>query len=121
MERIKWIVYKSERIFSVDLSRTFSDKVIEDLLKEAVDIILNNPPKTILYLVNMQDAHLTPASMLMYKEAAKKVHTHLKGWAFYEMSLRKTIILDLLRQIIGLKAKVFETEEEAKEWLISIN
>jgi hypothetical protein len=66
----------------------------------------------------MENGYISPGAMVFYKNAALKVNKHLKAWAMCGISPIKKMILNLLKQSIGINVFVLNSEEEAEEWLI---
>jgi hypothetical protein len=93
--------------------------VAEAMLDEVVNIILSRPAGTVLYLVNMDHGYVTPSVMPAYKNASTKVQNHIKALAFCGISNIKKMILDLLKRTIGLDALIFNSTEEAMDWLVA--
>jgi hypothetical protein len=47
-----------------------------------------------------------------------KIKKHLKAWAMCNNTKFQRMMIDLLKQSIGMNATLFSTREEAEEWLI---
>jgi hypothetical protein len=118
MEGIKWITYKGKEILFVDYGVTKSDEDVIKLIAEVGSTLTSRPQGSILYLTNMNGAHVSPSSMKYYKDGAAVAEKTVKAWGAYGLSAVKKMILDIMKKTIGMKTTVFNTEEEAKDWIV---
>jgi hypothetical protein len=120
MEGIKWVSYKGKDILTIDFGYAKSDQDVMTMLSEVDNIILGRPKGTVLYLNNMEKGHVSPGSMRYYKESGNKIKDHVRGWAIFGISPVKKMILDLLVKAGIVTTISFNTEEEAKNWLVNL-
>jgi uncharacterized membrane-anchored protein len=118
MEGILWKNHKGVEILYLEMSKAKSEAEVALMMNEVVKQILERPQGTVRYLTNMENGYVSPATMNHYKNGANKVNNHVKLWAMCGISPIKKMILDLLKTTIGIKVSIFNTIEEAEEWLI---
>ncbi|MFH1459563.1 MAG: STAS/SEC14 domain-containing protein [Candidatus Omnitrophota bacterium] len=117
--RIRWIVYKNKRILLVDLSgiRGFKGEG-EQLAKAAADFVDKLREYELIELIDVRNSFGDLESVKTMKELSKKLKPHIKKSAIIGVSGIKKVILDAINSFAERKIKPFNTEEEAKEWLI---
>jgi hypothetical protein len=120
MQGIKFVEHKGKEILIAEMSWAKSDQDVLLMLNEVDSIVLNRPKNTVLYLTNMDDGFVSPAAMRYYKDSASNISEHLRGWAFCGLSSIKKMILDLLQKASVVNATPFNSEKEAKDWLITL-
>jgi hypothetical protein len=120
MERVKWIMYKEKEILFADFSLSKSEEDVISMTKEVNEKIKSRPKGSSLYIVNMADAYISPSVMGYYKESGIIVNEQCKAWACVGMSKIKSMIFDLLTKTSGWRAKVFETIQEGKDYVVSV-
>ena len=110
------IIYKGKEILYLDHRGRNEDEMIETL-KEAEAVMLAEN-KLCMQLINISNAFATPNFMKIGNEAGKRVkHLTLKS-AVVGVTGAKKVLLNGYNALTGGKMKAFETEEEAKEFLI---
>jgi hypothetical protein len=112
------ITYKNKEIIYLDYSKFGDSKEkVLGLLKSAPDEYKKYPPKSLLVLVNVKGFHFDMDTLNTFKNEAPKT-------APYEKKVAVVYVKGLVKAAYNFVAltksnfKVFETEEEAKEWLI---
>ena len=114
--KVQKIKYKGKEIVYVHYVNLKEAQMIETL-NQVEDIILSDN-KPHLQLVNISDAFATPRFMAAAKTFGKKTHHLTEKSAIVGISGVKALLLRSYNAVSGKKLKAFETEEEAKEYLI---
>jgi hypothetical protein len=120
MEVISKIRYKDQEIIYTDYSCIGTSKLkVLDLIHRVADEITKHPPKSVLALMNVADLHFDMDIILAFKKARELTKSFERKVAFIGVNgLLKVIynaMVDLSNQHI---TRAFETEMEAKEWLV---
>ena len=114
-----WIVYKNRRILYADYSGFTLD---EDGLKEEVErvnaLACQQPPGSVLLLVNVQGSTGTKQAVSDLKESAAKIKSHVKKTAVVGIIGFKEVLLKMIASYSGLSMVAVPDMETAKKWLI---
>lgn len=115
---ISIIEHKGKRILYSDFSNVRDLKVMMELMEES-DRLYQQYGDNVRHLLNFHNAAVSPEFFERSKELGKKnVHKCYKD-AFTGITSLKAVILKgyLLFTAASRTAKVFDTVEEAKDWL----
>ncbi|MCL6589388.1 MAG: hypothetical protein K6U80_05470 [Firmicutes bacterium] len=120
MEVISKIKYKGQEIIYTDYSRIGTSKLkVLDLIHRVADEFMKHPPKSVLALMNVTNLHFDMDVILAFKKARDLTKSFERKVAYIGVNgLIKVIynaVVDLTNQHI---TRAFETELEAKEWLV---
>ncbi|HEX3044638.1 MAG TPA: hypothetical protein VHY08_07770 [Bacillota bacterium] len=120
MEGISRITYKDREILYTDYSHIGTSKTkVLDLIHRVANEISKHPPQSVLALTNIADLHFDLDIILAFKKARELTTSFERKVAFIGVNgLIKVVfnsIVDLTNQHI---TRAFETEMEAKEWLV---
>ena len=118
-ERVQWIEHKGGKILFADLSNTETAEEVREVLGRVFEIANTVAEGTLLYLTNMDQAHVTAKVMPIYREEATKVKPYIKKWSMFGLSKINVMILKLLQKTLGLDAQPFTNQEEALDYLVS--
>ena len=116
MTRIEKIYHQGKELIYIDL-RNISQEEQFALMKEAEEFILKEN-KSVLVLSNLTGIHATPEFMKHGNEYGANIKHLLKKQAMVGLTSVQKILLNTWNAITGGKGTAFETEEEAKEWLV---
>lgn len=115
----KWIELNGKQIFYQDFSNYFfNEKAVIDELREVQIIVLSQPENSVLVLSNFLNTEITAALMPILNEASSKTKSHVHKTAVLGITGVKRTLGDLLSRITGQQLMYFNTELEAKEWLV---
>jgi hypothetical protein len=115
----KWIEYNGKKILYQDFSNHFyNSKAVQQELEEVGAIVLNEPKSSILVLSNFANTEITGELMPILNEASKKTKSHVLKTAAIGISGIKRKLGEMLSRITGQPIMYFESEIEAKEWLV---
>lgn len=111
--------YKGKEILVIDYNGCRSDKEMIDILYKAKDIIIKDN-KPYYQLTLLAEAFASPSYMKEVKKVAKEMPKIAINRAIVGInSNARKILLKAYNLILGSNGVVpFNTEEEAKEWLI---
>lgn len=117
---IKWIEYKGKNILLCDYRGAKSDKDMIDHINQFADMLRQQTGRT-LSLSNYENTVISTAFMVEAKKLGTEVGLVKMGKsALLGVTGLKKIMLKSYNTITGQKDnRMFETEEEAKEWLVS--
>ena len=118
MAEVKFITHKEKQILLLDVSEV---KTVEDSLNrfsEAQRIIEMQPQKSVLLLTNVQNAHYNREATNHLKAFSNAVTPYIKASAAVGVSGIKRIVLQSLMRISGRDIKVFDSADQAKDWLV---
>ena len=116
--RIRWITHKGKKILVNDYHGMEGKNLLAQI-DTCVLYIKKSKQKDIFLLVNVEHVEVSTASQLKFAEAAKHIKTYCKKTAVIGLTPIKRKIVNAINAITGLGAKGFQTDIEAKNWLIS--
>lgn len=114
--KVQKIQYKGKEIIYVHYGDLKEVQMIETL-NQVEDIIVSDN-KLHLQLINISDAFATPGFMAAAKSFGKRTHHLTERSAIVGISGVKALLLRSYNSVSGKKLKAFDTEEEAKEYLV---
>jgi len=115
----KWIEQNGKQIFYQDFSNFFfNEKAVIDELREVQNIVLSQPKDSVLVLSNFSNTEITANLMPILNESSSKTKAHVRKTAVLGITGVKRTLGDLLSRITGQPLMYFNTEAEAKEWLL---
>jgi hypothetical protein len=117
MNRVEFIVHKGVRILDLDLrgSKDINQSIAAFQL--AQKLATQEPLKSLHLLTDVTDAHYTSEGVAVMKEFSKATTPHMKASAAVGVSGLKKIIVQSLMKLAGRDIKLFDTREEALDWL----
>jgi hypothetical protein len=118
---IKWIEHNGKRILYADYRKAKDDIEMISLLVQVANIIKQFSGKT-LTMINFEGAFISPDFMVLIKDIGKEIAgTKIEKTAIIGMTtaLKKHLLDEYNDYTKQKNNKIFEDEEEAKEWLAS--
>ncbi len=117
--RSKWIEYKGKRIFYQDFSRHFFNyQAVKEELVEVQAIVIEEARNSLLVLADFTDTAIAGDLMPALNASSTLTKDHIYKTAIIGVTGIKKRLADMLSKLTGQPLKYFETELEAKEWLI---
>mgnify|MGYP005850879127 CR=1 FL=1 len=114
---VEWIAYKSQNILYIDF-RGMKEAQLLDTLERAFRTVAVLPGN-ILMLSNVEDVMISRNFMDRAKEYSKSTdECRVKKSAVVGVNPLKAVLLQGYNRDTGAKMRPFDTEEEAKDWLI---
>lgn len=117
MAKVGFIEHKGARILSLDVSHSHSAEENIAAFWQARDVILKEPPKSVRLLTDVTKAHYTTQAVDAMKEFSQTVTPHILASAAVGVSGIKRIVLQSLIKLSGRHIEMFETREQALDWL----
>lgn len=115
----KWVEQNGKQIFYQDFSNFFfNEKAVIDELREVQNVVLGQPKESVLVLSNFSNTEITANLMPILNESSSKTKAHVRKTAVLGITGVKRTLGDLLSRITGQQLMYFNTEAEAKEWLL---
>ncbi len=118
MEGASFITYKDRQILYNDVSgiRNVEDALV--IFDKTEKIAKMQAEKSILLLTNVINTHNNVEATNALKEFSNAVTPYIKASAVVGVSGIKRIIVQSLMKVSGRKIHLFDTIEEAKDWLV---
>ena len=117
MSNIEKINYKDNDIFSI-VHKGSEDEMIA-AQEKLVNMVRNTGREDILMLIDMTDAVITPKYHQRMKKLGKETTPIINKAAVVGMSTGiKSVIINGFIKFSGMKMKLFNSIEKAKEWLV---
>jgi hypothetical protein len=117
MPRIEFILHKGVRILDLDIrgSKDIDQNIAAFRL--AQELAIKEPLKSLRLLTDVTEAHFTTEAVSILKEFSKSTTPYMKASAVAGVIGVKWIIIQSLLKLTGRDIKLFDTRENAKEWL----
>ena len=118
MTRTEFIVYKGFRILDLDLrgSKDINQNIAAFQL--AQKLAMKEPLKSLRLLTDVTDAHYTAEGVSVMKDFSKATTPYMKASAAVGVTGIKKIIVQSLMKLAGRDIRLFDTREQALEWLV---
>jgi hypothetical protein len=116
--RVQRLLYKNKEIIYTDFRDLDDDEKFVAVAEEVLKFLtkLNRPT---LQLTNISGFFLTPKRMHVITTYTPKVEHLILKDAVVGIKGAKRILFQIYNSIVGGKAKTFDDEESAKEWLVN--
>jgi hypothetical protein len=119
MERIQQINYKNKKLLYGNHSGLRGKELVENVSNLSKKVLLSDESE-ILVLSNFSDTYANEElSEYLRSQEVKMTGQKMTKIAVVGITGIKKIFLNVYNQFIGGKTKAFETEDEAKEWLVA--
>lgn len=116
---ISYITYKGKEILYIDLRESKTEQRSKELLSETVKAYQESAGNLIA-LTNVEGAYMNPEIIEETKKYAKSLFTlKAKKRAMVGVKGLKKMIFKIYAKISGNNIRLFDTEEDAKEYLVS--
>lgn len=117
-KRHYWITYKGKNIQINDYSDLVGEQ-FPPLVEAMTEKTLKEGRIGNLVIIDLRGSFVNKEAVTAFGEAGKKVNDITLKTAVLGVTGIKKILLNFVNKISSLGAKAFNTEEEAKEYLIS--
>ena len=118
-KRFKWIEYEGVKILLNDYTNLTGENFIETL-EILTEHFLTQQKKEILLLLDVRNSYSNKEIIEALNIASKRIKPLVKKSAVLGVTGVKKILLTVVNKVSDLGAKPFNTEDEAKEWLVSL-
>jgi hypothetical protein len=116
MGSVKTITYKGQEIIYTDFRDCTEEEMLQ-LLDQGQELVLQGKQQT-LQLTNITRAYATRKFTVRANEVGKATKHLTRKEAIVGITGAKKVLFRAYNLLMGGVARTFETEEEAKEWLI---
>ncbi len=118
---VEWIEYKGKQILIADYRDLEPKEFIEKLTLSAKMILEVPPPTKILSLSDFRGAVASKEVMAKLKELGPQVEARTEKNAIVGIHGIRHVLLSAYNRVAGASnnQKLFDTQEEALEWLVS--
>lgn len=118
MPRIQQIQYKEKNIFYMDFSNAATAAEIRNIINESIQYIRNQPATSVLALSNVTGMRFTQEIKEMFNAFIDGNKPFIKGSAVYGLNGLQLILNGILK-VTNRHINSFNSETEAKDWLIA--
>lgn len=118
MSRTQQLEHKGKTIFYMDFSNAAHAAEIRDIMTESVQYIRTQPPCSVLTISNVTGMRFSNEIKELFNEFLKDNKPYIKASAVIGLNGLQLIFNGLLK-ITGRHINVFNSTEEAKEWLVN--
>ncbi len=118
----KFIEYKGKQIYYVDYSNIKTSEEFLAIIKSTNvfrERLKSEGMKDLLMLVNISGSFVYGDVLVEIKKAASLTKELIAKEAIVGITGSKKILLKVLQSFAKMDFKIFDTEEEAMEWLVS--
>lgn len=116
--RIEWNTYEKKEILRGDYTNLSGSQFARLVLGLAVHIT-NTGKNEILLLIDLNNSSMNKESVNACGEAGRRIKPLIKKAAILGITGLRKALLKVVILSSSLEGKAFNTEEEAKEWLVS--
>jgi len=122
MERRKKIKHKGKTIYYFDWKSLKGEDLYNTIKasKERLNDAVGSGRKGFLVIVDTTDTVISIDLLKRLQEGMKFAEHYIKGVALVGMSGLNTFFIELSSKITDLNIKMFDSVDDAKEWLISL-
>ncbi len=117
-ERVKWLDHKGKKTLYNDYTNLAGDEMLKPI-KELGDHLDNLDEKEILPLLDFRNSYANKANVEALRKSGERNKQLFKKVAVLGITGVKKVFLHMVNKLTGIGANPFDTEEEAKDWLIS--
>ena len=119
MNNTKIINYKGQSIFFMDFSASKTQDDVAKVIEESIAYIQKQPMKSVVALTNMENIFFNNNVKNNFIQFLKGNKSYIKTSSLYGMSGLARILFNGIMKITGREIRSFETEAEAKDFLIN--
>jgi hypothetical protein len=117
-ERIKWLDHNGKKILYNDYRNLAGDEMltpIEEMSREVASL----GEKELLLLIDFRNSFANKANVEALRKAGERNKHLYKKTAVLGITGIKKIFLEMVNKLTSIAAKPFNSEEDAKNWLVS--
>jgi hypothetical protein len=116
----KWIFYKGTKILYADYSGFNNDMAALQKENDEVDaVVCQQAPKSILCICDVRDTVASSEAVAIIKNSAKRTNPHVLKQAVIGVTGVRRVLADAVVRFSGQNLSLFDTLEQAQEWLVS--
>ena len=118
MGKTKVINYKGINIFYTDFSNTKTEQEIKSIIDECINYIRNQPLNSIIAITNMKNMYFNKTVASRFTKFVKENKPYMKKSAVFGMSGIARVVFNSIMKLAERDVRSFETEEQAKNFLL---
>jgi hypothetical protein len=119
VEGLSIISYKNKRIISLDYTNVGKDKVkTVELIEKGADEYIKQGKDSALVLANVTNINFNMDILNSFKKSREKTKGYTKKEAVFGVKGLAKAGYNFVVGLTSRTTKVFDTEQEAKEWLV---
>jgi hypothetical protein len=121
--RSKWVTHKDKQIFYQDFSgyNLLESDAAKAELCAVQEIVCSQPNNSVLVLSDFRETQIGKDLMDLMVASSRQMKLHVNKTALLGITGTKRILVDMLARLTDQQLTLFDTEEEAIEWLVSPN
>jgi hypothetical protein len=118
--RSKWITYKGSNIFYQDFTdhNLLDSDAVKSELEEVQAVVVSKPPASMLVLSDFSNTQIGRDLMDLLVASSHITKSHIKKTAVVGVTGTKRFLANVLVGFTGQQLSLFDTVEQAEEWLI---
>ena len=117
MERVSFIQHKGKKILYIDASNVNIEEALAVIAK-ARETIRSQPEKSVFILTNLTNARFDDKVTAAMKEYVAGNKPYVAKSAVVGVTGLKQILYNAIMKFSGRKVVMFNTQDQAKEWLV---
>ena len=117
MERVRFVMHKGKRILLTDFSGLAPGKEFAETVDASRKTIASQPPKSLLSLLDATGAHYDNEMLGLLKELVKSNTPYMKLSSLVGITGLLGIAVRTIAAVAGRSFNLFNTREEAMDWL----
>ena len=118
MPGASFITHKDKQILYNDVSGIKGVEESLAVFDKTEKMVRTQPEKSVLLLTNVTDTHYNIEATNGLKKMSNAITPYIKASAAVGVSGIKRIVWQSLTKMTGRKIRIFNTIEEAKDWLV---
>ena len=119
MSRFTWQEHKGTPVLFGDFNGVTRPEELTVAIEEGKRVVLNQPPKSLLSLLDVAGLRFTVETARLLKEGMTQNTPYVKATAVIGLSGLQTVLFQAIRRIRGGTIQSFGTREEALDWLVA--
>jgi hypothetical protein len=119
--RSRWITHKDKQILYQDFSgyNLLESDAAKAELYAVQEIVCSQPDNSVLALSDFRETQIGKDLMDLMVASSRQMKLHVNKTALLGITGTKRILVDMLVRLTGQQLTLFDTEEEAMEWLVA--
>ncbi len=117
---IEMMNYKDREICYLDASNMTTKEIqnIETDMNKAMKIVASKPPKSALMITNVTNVMFNTQMAELFKNYANHNTPYVKASALVGITGIQKVVLSTVKRLTNRDYQLFDSLEEAKEWII---
>jgi hypothetical protein len=116
-ERVRFVDYQGTKILLEDFSNIRDEAEFMALLEKAEQVVQNQPPKSVLVIIDLTNTYFNTRISQASKEAANRNTPYIKASTTVGVSGLMGVMVKAVSAFARRELVTFDTREQAMEWL----